>query len=1119
MRILPRNASLPLLLFCGLFVLLLAKFFWPGYSIAQQAPPTPVPPAAAADGSSVTPACAQQSVPVVEYIAPDCGGADCPPVVSTAVAGGDRNIGNVNNQIVALNSGGTVAGRVFKQQSNEIHFLYTVDGGFIKFLQDTTWGGQFCTDGRKAFYRVFQGTDINSSSWGGNQYLTNMTCGQTHSNQQFIRGYAKEGSDIDNSPFANVDSLQCSVTGQTLIPTSNSNRLIFQGPAICNGVEFDIVSLVNTGGAGAGEVYFYCKGVGLCAFYDRLDFSIPENQPINWTAETDVCDLKGTRPQSDYFEHNIQRADSQSMLNNFLDEYSATCMPKNSYVLGLSNPMECARTAKGCDNWNATAELTIDADGKLFGLFRDEEKAVARSQEPKTEFRDRMESIEAYFSARVPNTNGSSAVPITGNNQADPGLILNQAPAFSLTTLPQQCEFIYDKLKAVNELCKAENRIEGDATGCAIDETVKVGNKEATNIELFEKMGSNPNCKALMDPAENDTIGNDLRDLILAVDPSMEMAYRPAFVVMVTKTDGNDPSKNPKFRSQGDGDAFWQVDYLEVKVPVFGSDFLEPGSDKSTSANNIEARSYHDPLRITADILHTPKEQKQFIEDEERDRNAMRGLAAQLGSPGSPGSVVGAEDLPIKCRSANDTYGECDTVAKSLISFINASAAVATPDNTNSVRQYNPAWSVACQANEEDFYPNKFNDSKEDRIAEVANTIGSDLASRDVGIYEKKTTAKAEVEQNVNDINGPLGPSVGTTQLFFVTPHYYNLIYAQESFLSFLDLDQRVAAFRSNNFNAVLKTGDIDSYKNAGESQRVLRAGTPTPTTRPGVNPPLVETGQTVSIELNRDKFEGEDRRNPLMWQMAGSIANAPTRLLTLVYGDQTSDFYEFTLRCTGETATEDWLLGKCNTPYVPNPIPEASIPPDEVSCVEVWMKDKDGKTAAERRQEFAERINTYLPKQETKYLNPTTGYKFGGWRAYFSAQAGTQHLFMSSCTGNRLCYEYILNRIMNETDLNPYLAIAIALNETGGLISTRSNFAGRHFGCGVDPTGVDVISTSTIEEKLSCMIGAFNNYKAQGKSDNEALTTYGYSLGYNNRNLRKIIGILSEDTYQGVCN
>ena len=109
------------------------------------------------------------------------------------------------------------------------------------------------------------------------------------------------------------------------------------------------------------------------------------------------------------------------------------------------------------------------------------------------------------------------------------------------------------------------------------------------------------------------------------------------------------------------------------------------------------------------------------------------------------------------------------------------------------------------------------------------------------------------------------------------------------------------------------------------------------------------------------------------------------------------------------------------------------------------------------------------------------------------------QHLFENSCNG-QLCYQYIINAAENAVCtqsgpnqgkyLNPYWAIAIALNENGGLSSDKPDGSQKdYFGCnqsGSAGYGTDIPS------KTRCMTNTLLG--RCGMPDEENLKIYGYT-------------------------
>jgi hypothetical protein len=262
-----------------------------------------------------------------------------------------------------------------------------------------------------------------------------------------------------------------------------------------------------------------------------------------------------------------------------------------------------------------------------------------------------------------------------------------------------------------------------------------------------------------------------------------------------------------------------------------------------------------------------------------------------------------------------------------------------------------------------------------------------------------------------------------------------------------------------------------------------------------------------------KDPANGKELTSPLMWQVAGSVANIPTRVFAFITNKIGSKMYNFTLGCKGEYGTENWLLGNC-TPVASTDSPGVTpFPSTPVGgqCIDFKVSDS-----------FADQAEQVLTQNIPAQQHQSS--TFAGWDRYFSVadEPTIQHLFYPDCQGGQYCYSYILNTIKSADiggkRLNPYLVMAIALNETGGLISRKPGFIGPHFGCGIGPSDNpgQIISDGSIESKLQCLIGFFK--ANENLSANDALSKYGYSNGARNGNLVKIANIISGGKATTAC-
>ncbi len=164
--------------------------------------------------------------------------------------------------------------------------------------------------------------------------------------------------------------------------------------------------------------------------------------------------------------------------------------------------------------------------------------------------------------------------------------------------------------------------------------------------------------------------------------------------------------------------------------------------------------------------------------------------------------------------------------------------------------------------------------------------------------------------------------------------------------------------------------------------------------------------------------------------------------------------------------------------------------------CVDVYVSQ-------EQSQLFGAQLSARLANPSEKDF----------WAKYFAGYLKglgpdvKTHLFENSCNGQP-CYQYIINQLKSplcgDQYLNPGLAIAIALNETGGLASTDPSGANiKHFGC--DPFGQAGVGTS-ITAKFGCMVNTFK--KACGQTAAQVLTSYGYASDHNLTTIMSLLNL-----------
>lgn len=143
-----------------------------------------------------------------------------------------------------------------------------------------------------------------------------------------------------------------------------------------------------------------------------------------------------------------------------------------------------------------------------------------------------------------------------------------------------------------------------------------------------------------------------------------------------------------------------------------------------------------------------------------------------------------------------------------------------------------------------------------------------------------------------------------------------------------------------------------------------------------------------------------------------------------------------------------------------------------------------------------------------------------------------TQWLFeaLPEC-GGQLCYEWVVDQTLARSVgdgkvVDPYISIAIALNENGGFITSRKDRMGRHFGA-ITHTGEyectgDVVDLDTIPNKFGAMIrtliGGYNGESTLGQSGVAILTRYAGNSGYNSTIANLVSNFIASGGYTPQC-
>ncbi|MEN8253599.1 MAG: hypothetical protein ABFQ62_04460, partial [Patescibacteria group bacterium] len=608
--------------------------------------------------------------PLDEFFAPTCGEGGCTPVTSTAKGDNYDYECQVKNHV-------EIVGDKFKQHSNNIHFLYKKSGFNVEFLQDTIWGGINCDGGGKAIYRVYTGNNPNNlSHWGAAQMSTNMSCGGYFDKPaSFIVAYNKDklAGNIEGAYGLSENiSPQCNVSGQSGIVTGGQTQLIFQGAAKCCDENKEIAVIRNVTGPGAGEVYVYCKGQGLCTHYQSLDFSDPDNDPQNWNSETDLCRLKAGRASKDkkdpYYLYPIDGSLSKNP-DKFYDDliaqgYQSYCYTPEIDLKGVLN-MD--------DEWQVFTDRLSVASELEYDYSESETPLWRWYNKNKNEVESLFDSLETYWGFR----DSSEDDPLLRN--------ISSAPVYSLMTKHDQCTTKMNLLATVERMC---DKLQDPST-CALDEAIP---KEIVRSGYKAPQGENATTennpytwRSLLDQIRlktdltcdkiarddfydkngklTDAYGKELADVLDRVPYYLYKSYRLGFLVIAAEVQDDSGEELPAFNflpfsffSKENNLALKRgetgqhiVRIITFKIPDIGTN-RDPNSDFN----------YQDPLQLTANSVLG----KDYVDRYRRE------IESEKNMPNIPGSMGGRINMVEAVDPTSEEYENSELV-KTLVNFVN----------------------------------------------------------------------------------------------------------------------------------------------------------------------------------------------------------------------------------------------------------------------------------------------------------------------------------------------------------------------------------------------------------------------------------------------------------------
>ncbi len=699
------------------------------------------------------------------------------------------------------------------------------------------------------------------------------------------------------------------------------------------------------------------------------------------------------------------------------------------------------------------ATQVFDLTGASYPLMRGDGSPTLRT------------SMETYWGARNPDETG-------------PKRDISSAPLYRLLSPAGQCKAQVKMLEVIDEMCAKLV----DPTKCALAQQIP-----GTNFAMGPTEGQF-GVKSLLQAFREENIScenlvlTNLRNLSpeetarrqelkAGLDRTplyLDKAYRLAFLVIATELKNPDkPVGGNIFFNFLRGLDRSSLPKHEVKVVAFKI------PDFATNKYLDDPITYKDPLQLTRDALLRQKDIDNIARISAAQRADFAGKVANLASQNP-------DSYPVQCGDAFCTRLN-DPLSGALVGMVNAGGQVCKPNiqdlQAEPVTQVMDSVSLGDNQDSGIFKPdfkmldNLFSDPAQ---KEDPDKVQFDFLS-DITIQDQLT--------------GPEDHT--TTYTYLVYPVGFDLSTVEDTLASVIFTDSQIMEFKTNKENLrYFEIQDAEIEVESDKPQLGFNDGDCIPADDSGSDP---ISGVQDPCRRNVEASVKADTSDVAPRVLGGWLGVLMRKFQETMY-QVGSAAHSYVVSCA---TTEDFLLGRCDGGVQNDP---SGSDGNSSQCLDVWV---DNDTA----RQYASELRQNLPGQREP--SPT----FAGWRRYFGIKTHPefQHIY-ETCGGMR-CYEYVLNRVLNESNINPYLAIGIAFNETGGLYSAQPDKSGPHFGCAP-------WRDESIEDKVSCFIDTLNNYQDRDKLDDDgALLKYGYVKGERNKNLNKIISILSKFTYRGTCD
>jgi hypothetical protein len=696
------------------------------------------------------------------------------------------------------------------------------------------------------------------------------------------------------------------------------------------------------------------------------------------------------------------------------------------------------------------------------------------------------------------------------------------SPIYSLLTLEDQCIRQKKMLDVIEKMCLKLS----DPSTCALNKKIPGTDYSSLTLNTLVKGHPSLTCKRI---ANGESLNDEETKIATAIRNTplyLDKAYRLGFLVVAAEL--KPPTTGISFNFLKWGTK--ENDYVpkhDVRVVAFKLPDTTTNKDKNSDIY------YEEPLLTSRNALLSDEKLNQ-IETDAAAKKQLTRLNTQA-------------DL-IEC--GNDDLCQPNTLSRELVNFVNDRVEhLETCDANPQDLPFEDVKTIKDQAElptgeqtNQTIPPEKGNVveqlSKQQINQQYQAKSGSD--KKDLGAFRflsfKKLGDKEQTSFNTK------------ISSYLIIPQGYELATAEKTLAGLIYTDEELkkmenTAVDSPEFEYKQYFKLTDTGQEFGESKSTQDTGIfdqeciAKLSQRLNRQPNMDESKQCLikietSVRSITDKGETDSKEQDREPRIFGARLGFLMRKIQQSLFAHDSSNYDYVKTCK---TTEEYLqgnckgdaqsasgvqqpinrLGKCYEDCMAKPNPDenacrTSCQETAGSCIEVWVSQDQANT-------FADAIAENLPLQKTATLH------FAGWEAYFRGVDGIPYLFEPACDGSNKCYQYIIDRVLASPRsdglvVNPYLAIAIALNETGGLKSTDASAGhrGAHFGCGISSDGSG-ISQDTIENKLSCLMGYFQNN--QSLNSNDSLKRYGYVNGNQNGHLTFIIDVVSNYSYQGSCN